>query len=239
MLIAKVHETCLHSQHKPSQNSTSRWQHIMFVTPASVSCEEATTNNADAILLGIVGARKTVAPKPFLEIRDIATAAKALHCYKPQNDWFCVRFVLRLCLLGFVVSGAGIELEAGSLQLHMHEPPSDPRPELDLEKIPREGVLVFRLFSVCTHIALWHLFCCRFFPKTCLWGRPQFVSTLSLAGGGRPWSWAHFRAVVQHLLARSFLLATRVEFEREPIALNFWTLLPFQRVLCSAMLWLL
>lgn len=58
----------------------------MFVTPASVSCEEATTNNADAILLGIVGARKTVAPKPFLEIRDTATAAKALHCYKPQND---------------------------------------------------------------------------------------------------------------------------------------------------------
>ena len=181
MLIAKVHETCLHSQHKPSQNSTSRWQHIMFVTPASVSCEEATTNNADAILLGIVGARKTVAPNPFLEIRDTATAAKALHCYKPQNDWLCVAFVFRLCV-SWVCSIRSLWSWRLAPCSCMHEPPSDPRPELDLEKKwPREGVLISCCFQF-ARISLFDISSAVDFSPNMLVG-PATICVYAFSGG--------------------------------------------------------
>ena len=45
--------------------------------------------------------KKTVVSKPLLG--DTATAAKALQCYNPQNDWLCVGCIFILCVLGFVV----------------------------------------------------------------------------------------------------------------------------------------
>ena len=75
-------------------------KYILSNAPASASCEEAITNNADRMLVRMSVQENCCIQAPS---GDTATAAKALQCYKPQNDWLCVGCIFLLCVLGFVV----------------------------------------------------------------------------------------------------------------------------------------